>query len=149
MKQLIQLCCIIFSLLRNPKTPWNIFFFIIAISNFFLHCKNKYIYNMLCITERYLPSIFLFFFINFVVPYFINMFNNLDKLCMVLNYRENRENKIVRLHTLNFNGVQNNFNNLHNPILFAKSFPVYREKQITRIIYQFQNCVFIYKQALS
>lgn len=77
------------------------------------------------------------------------MFDNLDKLCMVLNYRENRENKIVRLHTLNFNGVQNIFNNLHNPILFAKSFPMYREKQITRIIYQYQNCVFIYKQALS
>lgn len=48
---------------------------------------------------------------------------------MVLNYRENRENKIVRLHTLNFNGVQNNFNNLHNPILFAKSFPVYRDRE--------------------
>lgn len=76
------------------------------------------------------------------------MFNNLDKLCMVLNYRENRENKIVCLHTLNFNGVQNVFINLHNHILFAKSFPVYREKQITRIIYQYQNCVFIYKQAL-
>lgn len=104
------------------------FFFIMAISNFFLHCKNKYTYNMLCITERYLPLNF-FFFINFVVPYFINIFDNLDKLCMVMNYRENRENKIVCLHTLNFNGVQNVFINLHNPILFAKSFPVYRDRE--------------------
>lgn len=144
MTQLIQLCCIIFSLLRNPKTPWNIFFFIMAISNFFLHCKNRYTYNMLCITERYLPLIF--FFINFVVPYFTNMFDNINKLCMVMNYRENRENKIVCLHTLMVFKTYSLICTLLSCLL-SHFLCIEIEKQI--IIYQYQNCVFIYKQALS
>lgn len=86
-------------------------------------------------TERYLLPIFVF--IKFVVPYFIDMLNNLDKMCMVIHCRKILGKEIVHVHTLKFSDVQNIFINLHIPFLFAKSFPVYREKQIIIIIYQY------------
>lgn len=91
--------------------------------------------HMHCRTERYLPKIFVF--INFVVPYFISMLNNLDKMCMVTHCRKIWGKKTVHVHTLKFDDVQNIFINLHIPFLFAKSFLVYREKQIIFIIYQY------------
>lgn len=48
--------------------------------------------HMHCRTERYLPKIFVF--INFVVPYFISMLNNLDKMCMVTHCRKNWGKKL-------------------------------------------------------